>query len=109
MTITLKIRRGGRRAQLALDLRVLQKTVAVQSRVLGELTYAAHCGEPCGDRIRDVLKSLESLHAQIEQREKQLAVLKGGVVCPACGAVSQGRCVYCGSCGHALAAGPYGG
>lgn len=105
MTVTLKLRRPCLRFQLRRELRSLRQAIAAQDRALGELTYAAHCGDLSGSAaLPGLLASLDGLYAQLEERRRQLDQLRGALICPACGASNAPRNIYCGGCGRPLGA-----
>ena len=103
MIIYLKLREPYQRARLRREVRTLQETIAVQNRALGELTYAAHCGDLSGSNIlSELMNTLDGLHAQLEARRRELDRLQGSLICPACDAVNNRRNIYCGGCGRPL-------
>lgn len=105
MTIVLKLRGPGLRIRLGRELRALQDAIAAENRALGELTYAAHCGDLSGSgAIPGLLSSLDGLHTRAEDRRRRLEQLRGALICPACGASNAPRNIYCGGCGRPLGA-----
>lgn len=103
--MTFSVKSGGlhRRAQLTRQIHDLEAKIILQTQEAGKLAYAAHCaGLPGGAELQAVMKQLDTLHGQLSACRQELDVLRGLLVCSACGASNDPANLYCGTCGKAL-------
>ena len=70
---------------------------------VGEMVYATHTGDPTdsGD-MEEVLQEIDRLREELRRRERQRMILRGQAFCEACGAMNDGKSVYCTNCGQPL-------
>ena len=91
------------RLQVRREIRDLEAELDLQVRVVGELTYAAHRGDPTDEKVvEETMEFMDSLCQELDGCRQKLDVLRGAVVCAACGASNDSRNLYCGGCGKPL-------
>ncbi len=91
------------RLQARREIRDLEAELDLQVQVVGELTYAAHRGEPTDQKVvEETMEFMDSLRQELAGCQQKLDMLRGAVVCAACGASNDSRNLYCGWCGKPL-------
>ena len=82
--MTFSVKSGGlhRRAQLTRQIHDLEAEIILQTQEAGKLAY--------------------TLHGQLSACRQELDILRGLLVCSACGASNDPANLYCGTCGKAL-------
>ena len=75
-------------------------------QAVGELIYATHRGTPSDSQaVQEILEYVDGLYEELEGHQQQLKLLRGLLLCGACGAENGGGNVYCHNCGQPLSRG----
>lgn len=89
--------------RLKIRIADLRGEMNTQLRKVGELVYATHRGNPTdSETMQQALQAVDELAEQIAQKERELAAIRGVVVCGVCGAANPAGHVYCTQCGQPL-------
>lgn len=84
----------------------LQEEIDLQMQAVGELIYATHRGTPSDSQaVQEILEYVDGLYEELEGHQQQLKLLRGLLLCGACGAENGGGNVYCHNCGQPLSRG----
>lgn len=91
------------RVRLEKEVRDIEEEIDWQLRSAGESLYAAHCGDTSASgEIEAVMEYIDDLREELEAHRQEKEILKGNLICAACGEVNRANSLYCQNCGDPL-------